>query len=55
MAIAYESMKFDGCQMLLGELCKGKALKEVELVDGLLKYNQSVCATTQVDTICIQR
>jgi hypothetical protein len=25
-------------QMLLGELGKGKTLKEVKLVDGLLKY-----------------
>ena len=28
-------------QRLLGELCKGKALKEVKLLDGLLKYKQN--------------
>ena len=28
-------------QRLLGELCKGKVLKEVRLVDGLFKYKQS--------------
>jgi hypothetical protein len=28
-------------QRLLGELCKGKALKEVKLVNVLLKYTQS--------------
>jgi hypothetical protein len=28
-------------QVFLGELHKGKALKEIKLVDGLLKYKQS--------------
>jgi hypothetical protein len=28
-------------QIFLGELRKGKALKEIKLVDGLLKYKQS--------------
>ena len=28
-------------QRLLGELCNSKALKDVKLVDGLLKYKQS--------------
>ena len=31
-------LKDPKAQRLLGELCKGKALKEVKLVDGLLKY-----------------
>ena len=34
-------LKDPKAQRLLGELCKGKALKEVKLVDGLLKYKQS--------------
>ena len=28
-------------QRLFGEFCKGKALNEVKLVDGLLKYEKS--------------
>ena len=34
-------LKDPEAQRLLGELRKGKALKEVKLVDGLLKYKQS--------------
>ena len=34
-------LKDPEAQRLLGELCKGRALKEVKLVDGLLKYKQS--------------
>ena len=34
-------LKDPKAKRLLGELCKGKVLKEVKLVDGLLKYKQS--------------
>ena len=34
-------LKDSKAQRLLGELHKGKALKEIKLVDGLLKYKQS--------------
>ena len=34
-------LKDSKAQRLLSELCKGKALKEVKLVDALLKYKQS--------------
>ena len=34
-------INFPEVQKLLGELCKGKALKEVRLVDVLFKYKQS--------------
>ena len=36
-----EYLKDPKAQRLLDELCKGKALEEVKLVDGLLKYKQS--------------
>ena len=34
-------INYPEAQRLLGELCMGKALKEVRLVDGLLKYKQN--------------
>jgi hypothetical protein len=34
-------INYPEAQKLLGKLRKGKALKEVKLVDGLLKYKQS--------------
>ena len=34
-------MNYPEAQRFLGELHKGKALKEVKLVDGLLKYKQN--------------
>ena len=39
--IKERSINYSEAQRLVGELCKGKALKEVGLVDGLLKYTQS--------------
>jgi hypothetical protein len=35
------NIDYPEAQRHLGELCKGKALKNVKLVDGLLKYRQS--------------
>jgi hypothetical protein len=35
-------INYPEAQKLIGELRKGKALKEVRLVDGLFKYKQSV-------------
>jgi hypothetical protein len=34
-------IKYPEAQKLLGKFCKGKAFKEVRLVDGLFKYKQS--------------
>ena len=39
--IREEYINYIEVQRLLGEFCKGKTLKEVKLVDGLLKYKQS--------------
>lgn len=34
-------------QRFLGEFCKGKAFKDVNLVEGLLKYKQSQVCVSQ--------